>query len=166
MLFDAPFFSMTALEATGTDPQQRLMLEVAYEALENGKKHFHEKVHWLRGSFEAGIPIQNIVGTKTGVYVGCFTNDFESVGGRDPCKYCLHATHSNLCNNNIFHKLEAHSMPRLATAPGTSSLRVTKVYCSTDHTRSMLSNRISWFFDLRGPSFTVDTACSSSLYAV
>ena len=36
VLFDAPFFSMTALEATGTDPQQRLMLEVAYEALENG----------------------------------------------------------------------------------------------------------------------------------
>jgi acyl transferase domain-containing protein len=37
VLFDAPFFSMTSLEATGTDPQQRLMLEVAYEALENGK---------------------------------------------------------------------------------------------------------------------------------
>jgi acyl transferase domain-containing protein len=38
VLFDAPFFSMTALEATGTDPQQRLMLEVAYEALENGEE--------------------------------------------------------------------------------------------------------------------------------
>jgi hypothetical protein len=38
VLFDASFFSMTALEATGTDPQQRLMLEVAYEALENGKE--------------------------------------------------------------------------------------------------------------------------------
>lgn len=37
MLFDAPFFSMTSLEATGTDPQQRLMLEVAYESLENGE---------------------------------------------------------------------------------------------------------------------------------
>lgn len=36
-LFDAPFFSMTAQEASGMDPMQRLMLEVTYESLENGK---------------------------------------------------------------------------------------------------------------------------------
>ena len=35
--FDAPFFSITANEAKSMDPQQRLALEVAYEAFENGK---------------------------------------------------------------------------------------------------------------------------------
>src|SRR5260370_22711693 len=39
-------------------------------------------------------------------------------------------------------------------------------YSMTGGTLSILSNRISHVFDLRGPSFTVDTACSSSLVAL
>ncbi|EXF79508.1 PKSN polyketide synthase for alternapyrone biosynthesis protein [Colletotrichum fioriniae PJ7] len=36
-VFDAPFFSMTAKEAAGMDPMKRLLLEVSYEAFENGE---------------------------------------------------------------------------------------------------------------------------------
>jgi acyl transferase domain-containing protein len=35
--FDASFFSITPNEARAMDPQQRMCLEVAYEAMENGK---------------------------------------------------------------------------------------------------------------------------------
>lgn len=31
---------------------------------------------------------------------------------------------------------------------------------------SIIPNRVSWYFDLHGPSVHVDTACSSSLLAV
>jgi acyl transferase domain-containing protein len=36
----------------------------------------------------------------------------------------------------------------------------------TGTAHSILPNRLSWFFDLTGPSVHVDTACSSSLVAV
>ncbi|KAI0444713.1 polyketide synthase [Xylaria telfairii] len=39
-------------------------------------------------------------------------------------------------------------------------------YAATGNVVSMLSNRVSWFYDLRGPSLTIDTACSSSLVAM
>ena len=39
-------------------------------------------------------------------------------------------------------------------------------YIGTGIGTSMLANRISWFYDLRGPSVALDTACSSSLSAL
>ncbi|KAH6635388.1 polyketide synthase [Chaetomium sp. MPI-SDFR-AT-0129] len=39
-------------------------------------------------------------------------------------------------------------------------------YFSTGNPASMASNRVSHFFDLRGPSISIDTACSSALTAL
>ena len=72
--------------------------------------------------------MDKLTGSKTSVYTGVMTNDYELLSTNDP-----------------------YNLPQNA-ASGTS--------------RAMLSNRISWFFDLRGPSLTLDTACSSSLYAL
>lgn len=51
-----------------------------------------------------------------------------------------------------------HSMARDQDSMGT--------YHVTGTARSLLANRLSYFFDWRGPSVTLDTACSSSLFAV
>lgn len=60
-LFDAPFFSLTAQEATSMDPQQRMLLECAFEALES-----------------AGIPKHEIVGYDVGVFIGGSFSEYES----------------------------------------------------------------------------------------
>lgn len=42
----------------------------------------------------------------------------------------------------------------------------TSQYAATGNARSIISNRLSYFFDFRGPSMTIDTACSASLVAL
>ncbi|KAK4224175.1 putative polyketide synthase [Podospora fimiseda] len=64
--FDAPFFSTTAKEAAAMDPMKRLLLEVSYESIEN-----------------AGIPVENLMNSRTGCYVGCMTNDYEMLSLHD-----------------------------------------------------------------------------------
>ncbi|KAL1636209.1 Type I Iterative PKS [Diplodia intermedia] len=109
--FDAPFFNITSQEAQSLDPQQRILLECTYEALEN-----------------SGLPKESIVGKNTGVFVGGATSDYRLGNLRD-----------------------ADQIP---------------MFDITGNHEAILSNRISYYFDLRGPSCTVDTACSSSLYAL
>ena len=41
----------------------------------------------------------------------------------------------------------------------------TPLHACTGLASSMLSNRVSWFFNLTGPSMSIDTACSSSMTA-
>ncbi len=47
-----------------------------------------------------------------------------------------------------------------------TDLSQVNAYSGTGGALSIIANRVSYFFDLRGPSVTVDTACSSSLVAV
>ncbi|MCQ1575496.1 non-ribosomal peptide synthetase/type I polyketide synthase [Streptomyces parvus] len=111
--FDPAFFGISPREADHMDPQQRKLLEVAWEALEDG-----------------GQSPADLAGSDVAVYVGAFTLDYKILQFADLG----------------FTSLAAH------TATGTMM--------------TMVSNRISYCFDFRGPSLSVDTACSSSLVAV
>ncbi|XP_076826780.1 phenolphthiocerol/phthiocerol polyketide synthase subunit C [Brachyhypopomus gauderio] len=109
--FDHKFFGISETEANVMDPQQKLLLQCCYRALE-----------------DAGIPMENISGSRTGVYIGLMNRDYET-----------------LLNNSA----------------GTITH-----YNGTGTAMSIAANRISYTFNLTGPSFAIDSACSSSLVAL
>ncbi|HVJ20927.1 MAG TPA: type I polyketide synthase, partial [Polyangiaceae bacterium] len=64
----------------------------------------------------------------------------------------------------VFVGISAHDYGDIQNTP---SERVNiGAHTNTGTAQSIASNRISYSFDLRGPSFSVDTACSSSLVAI
>jgi acyl transferase domain-containing protein/acyl carrier protein len=63
-LFDAEFFGIPPREAQAMDPQQRVLLETAWEALEH-----------------AGIAPSRLEGSATGVFIGVCSHDYETLLG-------------------------------------------------------------------------------------
>ncbi|PGH00189.1 hypothetical protein AJ79_08294 [Helicocarpus griseus UAMH5409] len=107
--FDNGFFSIGGYECEAIDPQQRILLEIAYEALEN-----------------AGI--SDFRGSSTSVYVAVFSQDYAQIQLKD-----------------------IDDLPK---------------YHMTGTGPAIISNRISYAFDLKGPSVTLDTGCSGGLVAI
>ena len=109
--FDPAFFGIAPKEASLLDPQQRKILEVAYETME-----------------DAGYGEKKLAASATGVFLGIMGRGFYD---------CI------LAENRELH-------PHLFT----SSLM------------GFIPNRISYQFNLKGPSLAVDTLCSSSILAI
>lgn len=59
-MFDAAYFNISSREAERLDPQQRMLLETANEAIE-----------------DSGIPLEKMKGTNTAVYVGMIIQDYR-----------------------------------------------------------------------------------------
>ena len=109
--FDARFFGISAREAERMDPQQRVLLEVAWRTFE-----------------DAGIAPDRVAGTDTGVFVGISSHDYSELQLGD--------------------------------------LDAIDVHAATGNAHSVAANRLSYLFDMSGPSLAIDTACSSSLAAI
>ncbi|KAI2758968.1 hypothetical protein DTO006G1_6365 [Penicillium roqueforti] len=64
--FDAPFFNIQPMESDAVDPQQRLLLETVYDSL-----------------CTAGLPMENLRGSSTAVYVGMMCDDWSTMVASD-----------------------------------------------------------------------------------
>lgn len=90
--FENSFFGINNLEATSMDPQQRKLLEVVHECLE-----------------DSGA--SDLSGTNTAVYVGNFTIDFQTMQTRDPDyihRYSATGSGTALMANRISHVFNLH----------------------------------------------------------
>jgi phthiocerol/phenolphthiocerol synthesis type-I polyketide synthase C len=66
-LFEPAFFGISPREAAQMDPQQRLMLELVWHAVE-----------------DSGIPAGRLSGSPAGVYIGASTTDYSDLRLEDP----------------------------------------------------------------------------------
>ncbi len=91
-LFDAAFFGIAPREAVDMDPQQRIALEVCWEALER-----------------ADIAADAIEGSATGVFLGISSNDYGRLHFSNPAGYGLYASTGNalsIAANRISYALD------------------------------------------------------------
>ncbi len=108
--FDASFFRISPVEAQLLDPQQRMMLETSWQALE-----------------DAGIDAEGLAGSRTGVYAGISNYDYrwlimESTDTAEPITslYSVSGTSFNTAIGRVAFALGLHG-PAMAVDTACSS---------------------------------------------
>ncbi|MFH7598054.1 beta-ketoacyl synthase N-terminal-like domain-containing protein, partial [Streptomyces racemochromogenes] len=114
--FDAEFFGMTAAQAAATDPQQRLVLELGWEALE-----------------DAGILPARLSGTRTGVYVGIASDDYATLAGRagGAGGHSAAGRHRAMTANRLSHFLGLRGPSMAVDTAQSSSLVAVQLACES-----------------------------------
>ncbi|MFE2755866.1 SDR family NAD(P)-dependent oxidoreductase [Actinosynnema sp. NPDC059335] len=105
--FDAGFFGISPREAAATDPQQRLVLELAWEALE-----------------DAGIVPGSLAGTAASVFVGSLRDDYAGlVLGRGAItQHTNTGTHRGIIANRVSYALDLRGPSVVVDTAQSSSL--------------------------------------------
>lgn len=92
--FDPHFFGISPREARKIDPQQRLILEVAWETLEN-----------------AAISPEELMGSNTGVFIGISNNDYTVFQRGNPNEldaYSGTGSAFSIASNRVSYTLDLH----------------------------------------------------------
>lgn len=105
--FDHEFFEILPADALVMDPQQRLFLEMAFEAFQ-----------------DAGYTREQLRHSNTGIYLGDVMNEYHKI------------------------------VPRVTTSAVVGNVS------------PFITSRVSYYYDLHGPTVNISTTCSTSLVAV
>jgi fatty acid synthase len=136
--FDGQFFGLYSKMGDTIEPQSRILLETTYEAICDAGKHFFGCK--LKNFINSDLNVEGInPQTLAGTETGVYLG-FTTVGLREG--------------------LVEDIQPDLET-----SIRES-LFEFIGNAKSLYANRISFIFDLRGPSMVIDTVCSSSMVAM
>ncbi|MGW1073400.1 type I polyketide synthase, partial [Streptomyces sp. NPDC002537] len=116
--FDARFFGIAPREAALMDPQQRLALELGWEALE-----------------DAGLPPDTLAGAPSGVFVGVITDDYAALSAQyGPGAVTPHSftgLHRSIIANRVSYVLGLRGPSLTVDAGQSSSLVAVHLACES-----------------------------------
>jgi acyl transferase domain-containing protein len=115
--FDPGFYGISQREAAQLDPQQRLALDLAWDALE-----------------DAGVPPSSLAGSDCGVFMGVSNNDFANVRQEDPCSgdaYFMTGSALSLVANRISYVINLHGPSMAVDTACSSSLVAVHTACKS-----------------------------------